>query len=60
MKKIKNWWMGLFLLTGFAFTSCNDDDKPVFPEHPEQTNAMPGFVRGGEVRGLYEMEPNGR
>lgn len=60
MKKIKNWWMGLFLLTGFAFTSCNDDDKPVFPEEPEETYDMTGFVRGADVSWLTEMEANGR
>lgn len=52
--------MGLFLLTGFAFTSCNDDDKPVFPEEPEETYDMTGFVRGADVSWLTEMEANGR
>ena len=60
MKKIKNWWMGLLLLAGVAITSCNDDDKPVFPEEPEETYDMTGFARGADVSWLTEMEANGR
>ena len=60
MKKIKNWWMGLLLLAGVAITSCNDDDKPVFPETQEETYDMTGFARGADVSWLTEMEANGR
>ena len=60
MKKIKNWWMGLLLLAGVAITSCNDDDKPVFPEAPEETYDMTGFARGADVSWLTEMEAEGR
>ena len=60
MKKIKNWWMGLLLLAGVAITSCNDDDKRVFPETPEETYDMTGFARGADVSWLTEMEAEGR
>ena len=52
--------MGLLLLAGVAITSCNDDDKPVFPEIPEETYDMTGFARGADVSWLTEMEANGR
>ena len=65
MKKIKTLWMGFILLCGLTTTSCNNDDKPTFPE-TEETNDptggydMTGFVRGADVSWLTEMEASGR
>ncbi|WP_029902493.1 glycosyl hydrolase 53 family protein [Prevotella sp. 10(H)] len=44
----------------FAFASCDDDDKPVFPEPPVHEYDMSGFAKGADVSWLTEMEKAGK
>lgn len=65
MKKLKYIFMALAIACGAMTTSCNNDDKPTFPEtegteDPTGGYDMTGFVRGADVSWLTEMEASGR
>lgn len=53
--KLKNIFL-VSALAFFAFTACDDDDKPTYPEQP--TYDMTGFAKGADVSWLTEMERN--
>ena len=65
MKKIKYIFMALAIVCGAMTTSCNNDEKPTFPEtegtdDPTGGYDMTGFARGADVSWLTEMEASGR
>lgn len=45
------------LLVCASFTSCNNDEAPIFPE--EKTYDMTGFAKGADVSWLTQMEKAG-
>ena len=65
MKKLKYIFMALAIVCGAMTTSCNNDEKPTFPEtegtdDPTGGYDMTGFARGADVSWLTEMEASGR
>ena len=65
MKKLKYIFMALAIACGAMTTSCNNDEKPTFPEtegtdDPTGGYDMTGFARGADVSWLTEMEASGR
>ena len=65
MKKLKYLFMALAIVCGAMTTSCNNDEKPTFPEtegtdDPTGGYDMTGFARGADVSWLTEMEASGR
>ena len=65
MKKLKYIFMALAIACGAMTTSCNNDEKPTFPEtegtyDPTDGYDMTGFTRGADVSWLTEMEASGR
>ena len=65
MKKLKYLFMALAIVCGVMTTSCNNDEKPTFPEtegtdDPTGGYDMTGFARGADVSWLTEMEASGR
>ena len=65
MKKLKYIFMALAIVCGAMTTSCNNDEKPTFPEtegtdDPTEGYDMTGFARGADVSWLTEMEASGR
>ncbi|NDV94274.1 arabinogalactan endo-1,4-beta-galactosidase [Dysgonomonas sp. 521] len=57
--KLKNIILSIAIAL-FAFTSCSDDDKPVFPDQPANEYDMIGFAKGADVSWLTEMEKAGK
>ena len=65
MKKLKYLFMAFAIVCGAMTTSCNNDEKPTFPEtegtdDPTDGYDMTGFARGADVSWLTEMEASGR
>lgn len=65
MKKLKYLFMALAIVCVAMTTSCNNDEKPTFPEtegtdDPTGGYDMTGFARGADVSWLTEMEASGR
>lgn len=57
--KLKNIILSIAIAL-FTFTSCSDDDKPVFPDPPVVEYDMTGFAKGADVSWLTEMEKAGK
>ena len=55
--KLKDILIASALLLCASFTSCNDDEAPIFPEEPAYD--MTGFAKGADVSWLTQMEKAG-